>query len=152
MTNMITNTNVNATSPNASLPILPTLAKRSFDVPGRTPAVNKDIQRVPYADLKRSYDDKHTQLTKATQEFEAVFIGLLLKQMRKSMAGQNAMFGNSQEAKLYQDMADDASAQQMSKVGTFGLSKVMFESMKHVLPVDPDETLRQSLLAVSKSL
>ncbi len=148
----MTNTISHPTTPNPSLPILPAVTKQISDALGRTSGAGKEIERLPYADLKRSYDDKRTQLTRATQEFESVFIGLLLKQMRKSMAGQNAMFGNSQEAKLYQDMADDASAQQMSKVGTFGLSKVMFESMKHVLPVDPDETLRQSLLSVSKSL
>ena len=39
------------------------------------------------------------RVTKATQDFEAVFIGMMLKQMRKSMTGQNALFGNSSEAK-----------------------------------------------------
>ena len=42
---------------------------------------------------------------------------MMLKQMRKSMAGENALFGKSQEAKVYQDMMDDSLAQQMSKTG-----------------------------------
>ena len=68
-----------------------------------------------------------------------MFIGMMLKQMRKSIAGQNALFGNSSESKIYQDMADDATAQKMSKVGTFGLARVMFKSMVRALPPDPDK-------------
>ncbi len=59
---------------------------------------------------------------------------MLLKQMRKSMTGGNALFGNSSEAKLYQDMMDDATASQMSKTGSLGLANVLYKTLEATLP------------------
>lgn len=73
------------------------------------------------------------KLKKATQEFEAVFIGMMLKQMRKSLTGGGALFGSSNESKLYQDMLDDSVAQRMSQTGDFGLAKKLEESMARFL-------------------
>jgi Rod binding domain-containing protein len=91
-----------------------------------------------HAQAKATYTREKGRLTKATQDFEAVFVGMMLKQMRKSMAGDNAIFGNSSEAKIYQDMMDDGIAQQLSKSGTFGLSGAMMKSAASRLPPDPD--------------
>lgn len=98
-----------------------------------------DSLRTAYAAAKKDYAKKSDKLQKTTQDFEAVFIGMMLKQMRKSVAGQNALFGSSSEAKIYQDMMDDATAQRMSKTGTFGLSKVLFNTMSKTLPPNPDK-------------
>src|SRR3954469_12376919 len=95
-----------------------------------------------HAQAKDKFTKEKSRVTKATQDFEAVFIGMMLKQMRKSMAGDNALFGKSQEAKVYQDMMDDSLAQQMSKTGTFGLAKAMVKSIERTLPPDPDAAPR----------
>ena len=87
---------------------------------------------------KAEYQKQKTRLTKAAQEFEGVFIGMMLKQMRKSVAGENAVFGNSSQAKTYQDMMDDTLAQNLSRVGSFGLAKAMMKSMERTLPPNPD--------------
>ena len=99
----------------------------------------KPSERPGYSAAKAEYTTKRDKLEKTTQDFEAVFVGMMLKQMRKSVAGQNALFGNSPESKMYQDMLDDATAQHMSKVGTFGLAKVLFKTMSPALPPDPDK-------------
>src|SRR5437868_5863995 len=72
---------------------------------------------------------QHQKLVKAAQDFEAVFIGQMLKQIHKSIAGDKPLFGGSQEAKMYQDMMDDATAQQMSRTGSFGLAKLLTKSL-----------------------
>ncbi len=72
---------------------------------------------------------QHQKLVKAAQDFEAVFIGTMLKQMRKSMAGDTPLFGGSQESKMYQEMMDDAVAQQMSRTGSFGLANLLVKSL-----------------------
>jgi Rod binding domain-containing protein len=87
---------------------------------------------------KAEFEKQNTRITKVTQDFEAVFIGMMLKQMRKSMAGDNALFGKSSEAKVYQDMMDDTLASTMSKTGTFGLATAMRKSIERGLPPDPD--------------
>lgn len=90
---------------------------------------------------KAEYDKQHARVTKTTQDFESVFIGMMLKQMRKTMAGDNALFGKSSEAKVYQDMMDDTLAGAMSKTGTFGLAKAMSKSIERNLPPDPDAAI-----------
>src|SRR3954469_24928462 len=91
-----------------------------------------------HAQAKAEFTKEKARVTKATQDFEAVFIGMMLKQMRKSMAGDNALFGKSSESNIYQDMMDDSLAQQMSRTGTFGIGKAMIKSMESRLPKDPD--------------
>jgi flagellar protein FlgJ len=88
---------------------------------------------------KAEYEAKKDKLKKTTQDFEAVFLGMMLKQMRKSIAGENALFGNSHEAKMYQDMMDDSTAKHLSKAGTFGLSNLLYKTMERSLPTDPDK-------------
>ncbi len=104
------------------------------------PEIGKALQAA-HTEAKAAYTKEKSRVTKATQDFEAVFIGMMLKQMRKSMAGDNALFGKSSESKIYQDMMDDSLAQQMSKTGTFGLAKAMVKSMERALPPDPDAPL-----------
>ena len=98
---------------------------------------------------KSEYKKQKTRAAKATQDFEAVFLGMMLKQMHKSMAGDNALFGKSPEAKVYQDMMDDTLATTLSRSGTFGLGKAMMKSLSHTLPPDPDK--RATLPRVRKA-
>ena len=64
------------------------------------------------SDQTLSEDDrKRAKLKKATQDFEGVFIGMMLKQMRKSMTGGSPLFGSSYEAKYYQEMVDEKAVQ-----------------------------------------
>ena len=114
-----------------------------IDNPGenRNTTIQKSVPKLSgpeYAQAKKNYIEKRDKLQKTTQDFEAVFVGMMLKQMRKSMAGQNAILGNSSESKMYQDMMDDATAKHMSQVGTFGLGKLLFKTMSSTLPPDPD--------------
>lgn len=103
------------------------------------------VNPVSYTQAKADFDRQNARLKKATQDFEGVFIGQMLKQMRKSMAGANPLFGNSSEAKLYQEMQDDATAENMSKTGSFGLGHLLYKTMKHTLPPDPEAMLRSAL-------
>ena len=65
---------------------------------------------------------------------------MMLKQMRKSMAGSAPLFGSSYEAKYYQEMVDDKVAQQMSSTGSFGFAKSLYNSMEHSLGLDKRES------------
>jgi flagellar protein FlgJ len=73
---------------------------------------------------------KLDKLKKATQDFEAIFIGTMLKEARKSLNGSHPLFGDSYEAKQYQEMMDDKMAEQMSRSGSFGLSKTLYKSLE----------------------
>ncbi len=73
---------------------------------------------------------RHKKLQKAAQDFEAVFIGNMLKQMRKPITGENTLLGNSSEAKMYQEMMDEATAKQMSRTGSFGLANLLCRTLE----------------------
>jgi Rod binding domain-containing protein len=101
------------------------------------PEIGNGVKAV-HDERKAEFEKQDTRITKVTQDFESVFIGMMLKQMRKSMAGDDPIFGKSSEAKVYQDMMDDKLASAMSKTGTFGLATAMKKSIERNLPPDPD--------------
>lgn len=80
-------------------------------------------------------DRQKARLKKASQDFESIFVGMMLKEANKPLDGEHALFGNSEQAKLYQDMMDDAIAGQISKSGSFGLGKAIYKSLEMTLPV-----------------
>jgi peptidoglycan hydrolase FlgJ len=92
-------------------------------------------------EVKRQRD----KLKKATQDFEAIFVGMMLKEMRKTMTSDNPLFGKSSESKYYQEMMDDAVAHQISRTGQFGLGSLLYKKVEHTLPPDPDAIVRQTL-------
>lgn len=112
----------------------------SSPINGTCPASAADPNAV--AEYKKQKDRIH----KATQDFEAVFIGMMLKQMRKSMTSNSSLLGNSQESKTYQEMMDDTISTHLSQSGTFGLAKVMNRSLEKTLPPDPEAIKPKSTL------
>jgi peptidoglycan hydrolase FlgJ len=97
------------------------------------------------ADYKRQRD----KLKKATQDFEAVFVGMMLKEMRKTMTSDNPLFGNSSQAKYYQEMMDDAVAHQISRTGKFGFGDLLYKKVERNLPPDPEVLLKEALKIVT---
>ena len=87
--------------------------------------------------LSATQGDQHAKLKKTTQAFEGVFVGMMLKQMRKSLENGDALFGKSPESKLYQEMADEATAERLSQNGSFGIAKTLYDRLEKLLP--PEE-------------
>lgn len=92
-------------------------------------------------------DRERARIKKAAQDFESVFVGMMLKQMRKSMTGSNSLFGSSSQAKMYQDMMDDITAQQMSKTSPFGLATTLERSMEKRLGHSENNTAATGVAA-----
>ena len=88
---------------------------------------------------------QRAKLKKATQEFEAEFIGTMLKEMRKSTQSDHSLFGSSSEAHHMQEMMDEQMAQHLSKTGAFGLATTLFKSVERTLPPDPDALIKTAL-------
>ena len=67
---------------------------------------------------------------KATQDFEAFFIGHLLKDMRASLP-KGGLFPESGESRMMQDMLDENMADNLAHKGPgIGLSKVLLQQLK----------------------
>lgn len=72
---------------------------------------------------------EESKLRKAAQEFEAIFVGMLLKEMQGSSPAGAALFGQSAQARMYQQMMDEQLALKLSQSGGFGLAKVLYSSL-----------------------
>jgi peptidoglycan hydrolase FlgJ len=70
-------------------------------------------------------------LQEAAQQFEAIFLQMMLKSMRKAedvMADEDSPF-NSDQAKFYRDMHDQQLATDLSSSGSLGLAKVIVQQL-----------------------
>ncbi len=83
------------------------------------------------------YQKQCDRLKKACQEFEGVFLGMVLKQMRHSVQQGQSLYGSSYEDKTYQGMMDAQLARLMSKSGSLGMAQQLYREMKPLLPGAP---------------
>ena len=67
-------------------------------------------------------------LRKAVQGFEAYFIHQLLKQARASLP-EGGLMPQSNAKDIYEDMLDEARAEQVTKVGGFGLTEELMKQL-----------------------
>lgn len=63
-------------------------------------------------------------LKKVSQEFEAIFIGEMLKEMRNTPLG-NGLLGQDPASKMYQEMSDQALARNMAESGGIGIARMI---------------------------
>src|SRR3546814_9645851 len=67
--------------------------------------------------------DLKANLDKVAQQFEAVFVNLMLKEARKTSLGGGLFDSNS--LKTFRDMQDNQVAAEMGRRGTLGIAKAM---------------------------
>lgn len=68
-------------------------------------------------------------LRKASQDFEAVFVNLLLKEMRKGMP-KGGVFERSMAREWFEGMLDEAVAKEVSQGPGIGLAGPIYEQMR----------------------
>ncbi len=72
-------------------------------------------------------------LKQATEDFEQIFVNMMLKEMNKGLGKTGFLDGGDYE-KAFKDMLVDERAKQMSKKGNFGLAKMMYKQLEqHVM-------------------
>ncbi|GAB1409137.1 hypothetical protein MASR1M90_02910 [Desulfovibrionales bacterium] len=87
---------------------------------------------------------KKAQLTQACQDFEAVFINQLWKQMRASV-GKEGLF-TSKEGESYVSMFDQELSVKMARSGGIGLATMLEESLSERLAQASQDTRGQAQL------
>ena len=60
----------------------------------------------------------------AAEQFEGIFVGMMMKEMRSSV-GDDSMFGKSPATDMFNSMLDDQRAQNMSQSGALGIGKLV---------------------------
>ena len=77
--------------------------------------------------------DDDPKLREATRQWEAFFVGYLLKQMRKTTGesdNKDNPFAPSDGEKTFRDMLDDETAQSLSKTRGLGLADLLYDQMR----------------------
>ena len=69
------------------------------------------------------------KLREACQGFEAMFLGIMLKQMRDTVP-KDELFGESNERDILESMRDEAMVQDLAKSGGIGLGDMLYEQLK----------------------
>lgn len=77
------------------------------------------------AEQKTALAHLHT----VAQQFEGVFVGMVLKEMRSTIA-KDTFFGDSPTTDMFNSMLDDQRAQSMAQTGSFGIAKMVEAQLK----------------------
>lgn len=92
--------------------------------------------------LVNSLSPELKKLKKATEDFEQIFVNMMLKEMNKGLGKTGFLDGGDYE-KAFKDMLVDERAKQMSANGSFGLAKMMYKQMEqHVVAPLSSRTTR----------
>ena len=83
----------------------------------------------PAADTRSA---THANAQKAAQQFEAMFVNMMLKEARKSSLG-GGLFEN-EASKTFRDMQDTQMSQQMAQHGSLGLARAITDYLERTQP------------------
>ncbi len=87
-----------------------------------------DIEKEIQADPERE------KLYEASREFQSIFIGQMLKSMRKTLNKENDMLYGGNRQDIFEDMLYDQYAKAMSESGSFSLADQIYSQLSSGLP------------------
>jgi Rod binding domain-containing protein len=73
--------------------------------------------------------DKKSKLYEQCQEFESIFVKMMLKEMRNSVDKTDSLLNGGWAEDIYQDMLDDEYSKTMAKAAGFGLSDQLYKQL-----------------------
>ncbi len=83
----------------------------------------------PVFDLNSAHVHTDAQMKKVAQDFEAIFLRMMLKEMRDSVE-KSGLMGNSQATDLFQSMQDEQMANKLAGAGGIGLGSMVYQQLQ----------------------
>ncbi|MCH4889322.1 peptidase [Acidaminobacter sp. JC074] len=71
-----------------------------------------------------------SELRKAANEFEAVFLNMMMKTMRNSIPESEGIFKKSEAEKTFEGMLDEEMTKQMAQAGGIGIGDMIYEQFE----------------------
>ncbi len=96
-----------------------TSSKFSLDIPNE-----KTVEKI---DKNKEFEKK--RLLEVSQDFEALMINQMLKEMRKTVNKSDLINGGMAE-QIFEDMLYDEYSKEFSKTKTFGLSDIIYNQLE----------------------
>jgi Rod binding domain-containing protein len=100
-------------------------SNRPLKVPAGAPQVQGTGARVADATAV----DKKSKLYEQCQEFESIFVKMMLKEMRSSVDKSDSLISGGWAEDIYQDMLDDQYSATMAKKAGFGLADQLYKQL-----------------------
>jgi flagellar protein FlgJ len=79
---------------------------------------------------KNVTDSENKKLKQACKDFESIFLGYMLKSMRKTVE-KNELMGNRQEEELFQDMMDDEICKSAADTNSIGIADTLYKQLNY---------------------
>lgn len=79
---------------------------------------------------KSSTSSEDNKLKQACKDFESIFMGYMLKSMRKTVE-KNELMGTSQQEEMFQDMMDDEICKSAAETNSIGIADVMYRQLSN---------------------
>ncbi|HUI71804.1 MAG TPA: rod-binding protein [Spirochaetia bacterium] len=91
----------------------------------------KNIHPYPLASSqpKRQIIDKNSELYKASQDFESLFIKQMLDVMRKTIHRENDLLNGGLSQDVFEGMLYDEYAKKMAQTAGFGLAETIYRQV-----------------------
>jgi flagellar protein FlgJ len=83
----------------------------------------------PESTVSRHPVDKTSELYKASEDFEAIFIKQMLDVMRKTVHKEDDLLNGGMSQDIYEDMLYDQYAKKMASTAQFGLAEMIYRQM-----------------------
>ncbi len=83
--------------------------------------------------LGEGKSNSQKSLQDAAEQFEALFLNLLLTEMRRTVP-ETDLFGDRQAEKIFQSLLDQEMATNASQTQSVGLAKLIYEQMSRYVP------------------
>ena len=71
------------------------------------------------------------ELKKATEEFEAIFLKMMIDSMENTLNKENNPFFGGKSEEIFQDMLNDERAKSMSQSGGIGLAEMLYKQLSN---------------------
>lgn len=78
--------------------------------------------------IKAPASQAEDDLRKAAKEFEAMFLNLVMKQMRETVP-ENDLFGDSSKTKVFQGMLDEEYSKLAGETKSYGLAEMIYQNL-----------------------
>jgi Rod binding domain-containing protein len=115
-----------------ALSLQPTVAFQALQTVSGNSAL-PDVSMMPTSAVVNSVNGtaNHTdaEIKKAAQDFEAIFMRMLFKQMRNTVE-KSGLLGSSSTMEFFESMKDEQMADQLASAGGIGVGKIIYEKLK----------------------
>jgi peptidoglycan hydrolase FlgJ len=94
---------------------------------------------------------KDSEVWKAAEGFEEIFLTILMRQMRNTVFEAEDSLDSSNASKTYKEMFDDQIAKVGAKSHTFGLAKMIHDSMVRDMAITKDQDVKKPPIELKMS-